>query len=342
MGKNHLLRGAFATVTFVALAMMAVCARSSAQTEHNDEFVQRDGTRLTLGGETFRYSGPNIEWLGLEAYGPLDPMGPRYPSHFEVDDALGHRQNDGRPRHPFANHGRQHRLRSLHRAQAGRVQSGGFQAHRLRPQGRARPRPAPDRHPCRRLCQLQASGAGEYFKDARRWPATSDFFTDPVIAPVLKSTSRRCSITRTPSPASTTRTIPPSWPGKTATVCGIVASLTDGGPNTAPIVKWVDTIGAFIKSIDKKHLYEDNSGLFAFDKTGAVLDAKTPDIVTSEYYPHWEAVFEHGVATRTTAESFPKHAALVTSHGKVYVVTNSAGTLPTGPRRPTSRMSSPP
>ncbi len=88
MGKTDLQRGAFATVTFVALAVMAVCARSSAQTEHNDEFVQRDGTRLTLGGEAFRYSGPNIEWLGLEAYGPVDPMGPRYPSHFEVDDAM--------------------------------------------------------------------------------------------------------------------------------------------------------------------------------------------------------------------------------------------------------------
>jgi mannan endo-1,4-beta-mannosidase len=88
MRKMYFLKGAFATVTFVALAMMAMCAPSSAQTAHNDEFVQRDGTRLTLGGETFRYSGPNVEWLGLEGYGPLDPMGPRYPSHFEVDDAL--------------------------------------------------------------------------------------------------------------------------------------------------------------------------------------------------------------------------------------------------------------
>ena len=75
-------------MALVALAVMAVCTRSSAQTGHNGEFVQRDGTRLTLGGETFRFGGPNIEWLGLEAYGPLDPMGPRYPSHFEVDDAM--------------------------------------------------------------------------------------------------------------------------------------------------------------------------------------------------------------------------------------------------------------
>ena len=43
MGKTHLLRCAFATVMLVALAVMAVCARSSTQTAHN-EFVQRDGT----------------------------------------------------------------------------------------------------------------------------------------------------------------------------------------------------------------------------------------------------------------------------------------------------------
>ena len=88
----------------------------------------------------------------------------------------------------------------------------------------------------------------------------------------------------------------------------------------ASIIKWVDTIGAFIKSIDKKHLYEDNSYFLALDKTGAFLDSKTPDIITSEYYPHWEAAFNMG-GEKTTAMTFPKQAALVTGHGKVYVVT---------------------
>jgi hypothetical protein len=50
MGKNHSMRGPFATAAFAALAMMAVCTQSSAQTEHNNEFVQRDRTHLTLGG----------------------------------------------------------------------------------------------------------------------------------------------------------------------------------------------------------------------------------------------------------------------------------------------------
>ena len=92
------------------------------------------------------------------------------------------------------------------------------------------------------------------------------------------------------------------------------------GQLRTPFVKWVDIIGEYIKSIDNKHLYEDNSGLFTFDKSGAVLDAKTPDIITSEYYPHWEAVFSMMGGDKTTAKTFPKQAELVTSHGKVYVV----------------------
>src|SRR5262249_33760102 len=34
------------------------------------------------------FGGANIEWLGLAGYGPADPAGPHYPSHFEIDDAL--------------------------------------------------------------------------------------------------------------------------------------------------------------------------------------------------------------------------------------------------------------
>jgi mannan endo-1,4-beta-mannosidase len=78
----------FCAAALIAAASAAWCVRATAQIPHNDEFVKRDGARLTLAGETFRYSGPNIEWLGLEAYGPLDSMGPRYPSHFEVDGAM--------------------------------------------------------------------------------------------------------------------------------------------------------------------------------------------------------------------------------------------------------------
>ena len=75
MGTAHLLRGTFTLVTFPALDVIAVCAMNSVQTEHNDKFVQRDGTRVTLGDDTFRYCGSSIKWLGLEACDAVDPMG---------------------------------------------------------------------------------------------------------------------------------------------------------------------------------------------------------------------------------------------------------------------------
>ena len=53
-----------------------------------DSFVTRSGPRLTLGGRPFRFGGANIEWLGVIGYGPADPAGPHFPSHYEVDDAM--------------------------------------------------------------------------------------------------------------------------------------------------------------------------------------------------------------------------------------------------------------
>jgi mannan endo-1,4-beta-mannosidase len=51
-------------------------------------FVTQSGTHLLLGGAPFRFGGANIEWLGVAGYGPADPAGPHYASHYEVDDAL--------------------------------------------------------------------------------------------------------------------------------------------------------------------------------------------------------------------------------------------------------------
>ncbi|MCP2370311.1 hypothetical protein BJ978_000987 [Agromyces terreus] len=50
----------------------------------NTEFVTRDGSRLTLDGETFRFNGANAYWLGLdENVGGVD-----YPTFFRIRNAL--------------------------------------------------------------------------------------------------------------------------------------------------------------------------------------------------------------------------------------------------------------
>ncbi len=53
-----------------------------------DSFVTRSGSRLFVDGRPFRFGGANIEWLGLAGYGPFDPNGPHFPSHYEIDDAM--------------------------------------------------------------------------------------------------------------------------------------------------------------------------------------------------------------------------------------------------------------
>jgi hypothetical protein len=67
---------------------VAAAGASAAGQKAADSFVVRSGAALTLDGHPFRFGGANVEWLGLVGYGPADPLGPRYPSHFEIDDAL--------------------------------------------------------------------------------------------------------------------------------------------------------------------------------------------------------------------------------------------------------------
>lgn len=290
---------------------------ATAQIPHSDEFVQRDGTRLTLGGETFRYSGPNIEWLGLEAYGPLDSMGPRYPSHFEVDDAMDTAKMMG--------------ARVIRSQTMGdsigcdlciEPKLGQFNPEAFRHLDYAL-KAAQDRG-LRLIVTLVGdcancalSGAGEYFKD--RGPAGfKDFFADPIIIARFEKHIEALLNHKNSLTGVYYKDDPTILAWENCNACGLIAAFTGGGSNMAPLINWVDTIGGFIKSIDRKHLYVDNSDLFLFDKTGAALNAKTPDMFTAEYYPHWEAVFNMG--EKTTAETFSKHADMIAGHGKVFVV----------------------
>jgi len=86
--------GALRTILPLALAAALLTAASSgAQASRTPQpvvgsFVTRSGPRLVLAGRPFRFGGANIEWLGVAGYGPADPSGPHFPSHYEVVDAL--------------------------------------------------------------------------------------------------------------------------------------------------------------------------------------------------------------------------------------------------------------
>ena len=81
------LRALTALLSTVA-AFAAPSASGAPSRQLADSFVTRSGKRLMLAGRPFRFGGANVEWLGLVGYGPFDPAGPRYPSHFEIDDAM--------------------------------------------------------------------------------------------------------------------------------------------------------------------------------------------------------------------------------------------------------------
>lgn len=77
--------------TVLAVLSLALSA-PSAPAAPSSGFVQRDGTRLTLGGKPFRFAGPNTYWLGLdENVGGIDPSAPAavdYPTYFRIRDGL--------------------------------------------------------------------------------------------------------------------------------------------------------------------------------------------------------------------------------------------------------------
>ncbi len=161
------------------------------------------------------------------------------------------------------------------------------------------------------------SGMGQYVQ----WAGArnmNDFFTDPKvidlyekhIAALLNHKSTLTGIALKDDPTIL------AW--ENCNMCGLIGLMGGAGADLAPYVKWVDTIGNYIQSIDRKHLYQDNSGLFLFDKSGASLDVKSPDIITAEYYPHWEAVFNLG--SKSSPVTFRQHADMITAKGKVYTI----------------------
>src|SRR5437870_5747433 len=82
-------------VVLLAVLVGLAAASSLAAPPTATRFVTRSGARLQFAGLPFRFGGANIEWLGLAGYGPSDPAGPHYPSHYEIDDAMATAQELG-------------------------------------------------------------------------------------------------------------------------------------------------------------------------------------------------------------------------------------------------------
>ncbi|MFC7625991.1 cellulase family glycosylhydrolase [Microlunatus sp. GCM10028923] len=72
-------------------AVAAAASADSLAASRNTAFVERDGSRLTLNGRTFRASGMNLYWLGLDENVDVDgddKADVAYPTYFRIKDAL--------------------------------------------------------------------------------------------------------------------------------------------------------------------------------------------------------------------------------------------------------------
>ena len=315
-------------VVFGAIGVIGIAGQSAAQASHNDEFVKRAGTRLTLGGESYRYSGPNIEWLGIEAYGPDDSMGPRYPSHLEIDDVLDTAAMMGARVVRSQTMGDSVGCDLCIEPRAGVFNPQAFQSidYAIK---------AAHERGLRLIITLAGDcsncalgGIGEYLA----WNSQHDFkqfFTNPQIIAAFEQHIGALLNHRNALTGIAYKDDPTILAWENCNVCGLGALGPDFTSNPEPYLRWINTVGSYIKSIDKNHLYEDNSGLFLFNP--GALDAKTTDIVTAEYYPHWDALF--GFGQKTTAATFSKHAATVTAKGKVYVANEFGWDVTDWPKR---------
>jgi mannan endo-1,4-beta-mannosidase len=288
-----------------------------ASTAFAQSFIERSGNRLTLDGAPFRYSGPNIEWLGLEGYGPHDPAGPRFPSHFEIDDAFDTAAEMGARVVRSQTMGDTIGCPLCIEPENGKFNEAAFQASDYAIT-------VARKHGIRLIIPLigdcatcTLGGIGQFLAwNGKQNP--QDFFTDPAIIAAYERhidavLNHRNSIT-----GILYRDDPTIMAWENCNMCGIIAVLMGGDPAAlAEVSAWSEKIATHIKHEDQHHLYLDTTGIFrAYPK---VLDNSSVDLFTFEFYPHWDALLGPGQPA-TTAETFTQDAAAVTAHGKVFIV----------------------
>ncbi|MBB5338469.1 cellulase family glycosylhydrolase [Tunturiibacter gelidoferens] len=301
----------------IILATSAIILLAPHLPAQTDAFVQRTGTKLTLSGAPFRYSGPNIEWLGLEGYGPHDPMGPRLPSHFEIDDAFDTAAEMGAKVVRAQTMGDTVGCPLCIEPTEGNINEAAFASSDYAV-ATARKHGMKLIIPLVGDCATCAGGGiGQYLAWHHK-PNPQDFFTDPALIAAYEKHIDAVLNHLNPITGLRYKDDPTIMAWENCNMCGLIALIGHPTPESlAQISTWSETIGAHIKQTDPHHLYLDTTGLFRY--YAKIIDNPSTDLVTFEFYPHWDALLGPGQQP-TTAETFTHDAATVTSHGKAFIV----------------------
>ncbi|WP_089155958.1 carbohydrate binding domain-containing protein [Micromonospora sp. NBS 11-29] len=267
---------------------------SSRHADH--AFVVRDGTRLTLAGQPFRFAGPNMYWLGLDenvgGTDPTDPPAVGYPTYFRIRDGLTTARRMG------ATVVRAHTLgvstgdpQSLEPA-LGEFNPEAFDRidyaiAEARRQGLRLIVPLTD--------NWQYYHGGRY--DFLRWLglSTADdgalFYTDPAARAAFKQYVR------------TLLTHVNRYTGKAYTDDPTIMAWELGNELNGMTADWVDDLAGHVKTLAPRQLVAAGS---QHGVDAAVLASPQVDISDSHYYP-------------PTAAGIAADAAAATAAGKVYV-----------------------
>ncbi|MGA7524204.1 MAG: hypothetical protein WBW84_17260 [Acidobacteriaceae bacterium] len=293
---------------------LLLCFTLIASSLYGQSFVQRSGTHLTLDGKTFRYSGPNIEWLGLEGYGPHDPFGPRYPSHFEIDDVFATAAEMGAKVVRSQTMGDTVGCPRCIEPEEGHFNPDAFQSSDYALAVAAKDHMKVIITLIGDCATCSGGGIGQYLAWHRK-TNFQDFFTDPVIVAAYERHIDAVLNHRNRITGVLYRDDPTIMAWENCNMCGIFSVFMHG--NLADVAHWSETIGEHIKSIDHHHLYLDTTGIFRNDPD--ILNNPSVDAFAFEEYPHWDSIL--GVTTQhTTAETIAHDAATVVAHHKVFIV----------------------
>ncbi len=281
---------------------------------HSQSFIRKSGTHLVQDGTLYRYSGPNIEWLGLEGYGPHDPAGPRLPTEFEIDDAFATAAEMGARVVRAQTIGDTVGCSLCIEPELDKFNEAAFASSDIAIAEAAK------KHmrliiPLVGDCATCAGGGlGQYLAWNHKG-SFQDFFTD---YGVIGSYERHIDAVLNHRNAVTGiryKDDPTIMAWENCNMCGIFSLLSHG--DLSQVASWSETIGAHIKQVDAHHLYLDTTGIFR--NYPKVLDNASTDIVTFEEYPHWDRLLGPGQPP-TTAETLSHDAAAVTTHGKVFII----------------------
>jgi hypothetical protein len=243
-------------------------------------FVTRSGSQLELGGRPYRFSGANIEWLGLIGYGVLnfDPgQNERYPSRYEIDDALATAHEMGATVVRAQTLGDTVGCSDCLEPRLGTFNPRAFQ---VMDYAVARARA----YGIRLILEFQGDARAEHVASSAdifsAWRGGADFWTDPTVIRDFENHIAAVVDHVNPYTGVRYRDDPAILGWMDCNVCQLLAGAAAGA--------WVKTISGYVKSLDPRHLFFSNATIVPDQQT---LALPSVDAYSTELYPHWAALF---------------------------------------------------